>query len=490
MADENLSKEPLTREVATIERDPFTVTYGGTMRPNDETLLKRGGGKGLDIYDDLERDGHVYAVIQKRKMAVIAREWELELPKNPTAEDERAAELVREQLLGFNFDKMCLDLLDAILKGFAVGEVMWAPADDQVVVSKVLPRAQKRFTFTTKNELRLLTREQFLDGVTLPPRKFVVHQFGAKDGNPFGLGLGHKLYWLVFFKRQDITFWLTFVDKFASPTVVGKYPSSATADERRKLLNATQAVAHETGVIIPEGMVLDLMEAARSGSIDAYEKLCRYMDEQISETVLGETLTTNNGTGGSQAATETHNDVREELTKADADLLSETLNDTLIPWIVELNVPGARPPRVYRVFEEDRMAAEERRKKRADADKVISELGYEPTPEYIAETYGPGWVKRAAKPAPAPSVAFAEAGAELEAHQAFAAQAGAAASAAMAAIVAPIKKLVHEAGSLEEIRDGLLEAYPHMNATDFSELMQQALTASVLAGRFEVLDGR
>lgn len=483
-----MADESLTQEIASIDRDPFAVTFGGTMRPNDDTLLKRGGGRGLDIYDDLERDGHVYSVLQKRKMSVIAREWELVLPKNPTAADELALEVVSEQLGNFNFDKACLDLLDALLKGFAVGEIMWALDGDQVVVSKIIPRAQKRFTFSTESELRLLTREAMTDGIALPPRKFICHAFGSKDGNPFGLGLGHKLYWLTFFKRQDITFWLTFVDKFASPTVIGKYQPNATAEERRKLLAVTQAVAHDTGVIIPDGMLLELMEAARTGSTDAYEKLCRYMDEQISETVLGETLTTNQGTGGSQAATTVHNDVREELTKADADLLSEVLNDQLIRHIVELNVPGARPPKLFRVFEEDQLAVEERRKKRADADKLISELGYEPTQDYITETYGEGWVKRAAAK-PAPAVAFAEA-VELQAHQAFAGRAAEQAAEAMAAIVAPIKKLVEEATSLEQIRDGLLAAYPAMNATDFAELMQQALLATALAGRFEVLDGR
>jgi Protein of unknown function (DUF935) len=75
------------------------------------------------------------------------------------------------------------------------------------------------------------------------------------------------------------------------------------------------------------------------------------MDSEMSKTVLGETLTTEIGSRGSYAAANTHNEVRKELTKADADLLSDTLNRTLIKWDVQLNLPDAKPPRLWRNFE-------------------------------------------------------------------------------------------------------------------------------------------
>lgn len=483
----------LKNEIASIERDPLAPMYGGIMRSADDTLLSRGQGKGLDIYDDIERDCHAYAVIQKRKMSVTSREWVVE-PASTKRQDKAAAELVRAQLAELGFDQVCLGLLDAILKGYAVGEVMWAVRDGMIVVDDVRARKQRRFVFTTDSELRMLVPENLVDGVALPDRKFIVHRFGAKDGNPYGLGLGHKLFWPVFFKRQDLAFWLTFTDKFASPTVVGKYQASASTEDRRKLLAATQAVSREAGVIIPEGMLLELMEAARSGSVDAYEKLARYMDEQISEAVLGETLTTTQG-AGSRAASQTHNEVREELSKADADVLSDTLNRTLVRWIVELNMPGARPPKVWRIFEEP-----EDLKARAERDRILYGMGYKPTPEYVQATYGEGWVPRESTPGDhsggangmitrPPAAEFAE-GDDADVAMAYADQAGERAPGAMDPLVAPIRDLVEKAGSLEEVRDQLLELYPEMDAAGFTDLMGEALTASHLAGRFEVQDGR
>jgi phage gp29-like protein len=48
---------------------------------------------------------------------------------------------------------------------------------------------------------------------------------------------------------------------------------------------------------------------------------------------------------------------------------------------------------------------------------------------------------------------------------------------------------VQRAKSFEEIRDGLLDLYPDMDTSDLGAMMQQALTAAELSGRFEVSQG-
>ena len=47
---------------------------------------------------------------------------------------------------------------------------------------------------------------------------------------------------------------------------------------------------YHTGIVVPDGMVIEFLEATRSGTVDAYERMARYMDQQISLIVLGETL--------------------------------------------------------------------------------------------------------------------------------------------------------------------------------------------------------
>lgn len=357
--------KPETREVATIGRDITRWTYGGVIENLDDTLRTRGGGKGLKIYDELERDAHCYAELQKRKLAVVARPWQVDAASD-AALDKDAADLVTRQLKALGkvidderqlitgFDQTTANFLDATLKGFAVGEVMWEARGAELWASRVIPRDQRRFVFGEDLRLRMLTRENLMLGEELPARKFILHRFGAKDDAPHGKGLGHILFWPVFFKRQDIGFWLVFADKFGSPTAVGKYPAGAKADEKRTLLQALGAIAQDAGIIVPEGMLIELLEATRAGTTNTYETLARYMDEQISKAVLGGTVTTQaQSTGLGSGVANVQDDVRIEIATADADLLSDTLNATLVRWIVEYNLPGATPPLLYRNFEDD-----------------------------------------------------------------------------------------------------------------------------------------
>lgn len=481
--------KPLLDEVASLDRDINPRSYNGILSQEDDTLANRGGGKGLKIYDELERDGRAFSVLQKRKMAVIARDWVVE-PASESALDVQAADLVREQLAAAGFDQLTLGLLDAIPKGFAVAEVMWALEGGAFVFKRAIPRDQRRFVFDIDGQLRMLVPESMVKGVELPARKFIHHSQGAKDENPYGLGLGTRLFWYCWFKRQVLANWLVFTDKFASPTAIGEYPPGTPKVEQDRLLRAASSLAQETAIAIPQGMVLRLLEAGRTGGAEAYERFLTYCDQMIAEVVLGESLTTSAGASGSRALGEVHNDVRLELVKADADLLSSTLAATVVQWITELNVPGAEPPTVYRSFEEpeDLTAA-------ADRDTKIMKLGYRPTPEYIRRVYGDGWV-----PAKAPAgnqvgdpntlmpgeAAFNE----MDPADQLLALAEAGGPAAMAGLLAPLRELVDSATSLEAVRNGLTDLYPKLDGTAFSELMQLALTTAVLSGRFEVLDGR
>jgi phage gp29-like protein len=361
-------------------------------------------------------------------------------------------------------------------------------------------------------ELRLLTKGAPLDGVAIPAAKMIVHRHGGLYEDPWGLGLGNRLFWPAWFKRQGIGFWLSALEKFGQPTAVGKYPAGATKAQQDTLLQALQAVASEAGVIIPEGMVIELLEAKRSGQFDAYESLARYMDGDITQVVLGEELTTSAGDQGSRALGQVHNGVRLEITKADADRLSDTLNASLVRWIVDFNRPESAQSQGYPKLWWD-ISVPEDLAARADRDTKVYQLGYRPTPEYVASTYGEGWLPRDAGPAPgtppAPGAQFAEgwdrklarlaarrsaptlppADDPRDAADLLTDQLDTLADPPQTAIVDALRGMVLAAESLEAVRDGLLRLYPTLPVAQLAELMGQALTVAALSGRADLTDG-
>lgn len=483
----------LRQEIATVDRDILFPAFDGILRNLDDTLLTRGGAEGLKIYDNLERDGSVYGYLSKRKLAVTARPWEV-LPGGPGAKDKKAAELVKTMLEAVGFDRLCKNLMDAVLKGFAVAEILWETDGATVYPRKIKPRNQRRFHFDTDGALRLLTPQNMYTGEPVPDRKFIVHTFGDKDGSPYGLGLGSRLFWYVLFKREDFRSWLLFLDKFASPTAVGKYPTGSEPDQQQKLLDALGAIARDAGVVIPEGMAIELLEAKRS-TAGSHEAFCRYLDEQIGLIILGDAPGAKDSGGALASAAILRNEVRLELVADDADLLSETLNQTLLTWITELNMPGAIPPTVWRdVKPKDDQTA------RSQRDKNLSSLGYRPTLKAVQESYGGEWEplpgfafgkgRPASGAAETPDGADASAFAEGEDYPDQAALDAAADNlpadeldVAMRALLKPVVAMLAKGASPEDAMTRLAEIYPDLDTTGLATQLARAMFVSQVWGR-------
>lgn len=377
-----LTKEA-TGLIAAVHNDITIPYFTGVLQHADDTLLQQGNGRGLKIYDEIERDTHAAAMLDKRKAAVVARDWKVEAGGDRPI-DIDAADLIREVIDELPFDQNCKDLLDATHKGFAISEVVWKRDGNRIKPKKLKSIDQRRFVFDLDWQPRLLTWSAMTEGEALPERKYVVHRVGVKGNNPYGLGLGSRLFWPVLFKREGITFWLHFLEKFAGPTIVGKSPIGMLPEEQRKLLNELSAVQTASAIVLPMGTDADFLEASRSGSV-SYEQFLNYWDRQISIAVTGETLTTQvSDGGGNRALGEVHMEMLEVLADGDGDLLSSTLAEQLFQWIIDYNFPGAAVPKVWRARPENQLQAAAVRKSSAEADEakakaihtVVAEAAY------------------------------------------------------------------------------------------------------------------
>jgi len=372
--------------------DPFNPTrrlfsstpFTQVLEPTDSILKTKGGAGNLAVYKELLRDDQVASVWQQRRLALTRCETYVE----PGAEDavsKAAATELEAQIKAINWDDVTDKALYAVFYGWGVAEVMWRPDGARVAFDKIIVRDRGRFRFDRKDQLYLWENGWRL----MPERKFWTVSAGADNHDElYGLGLAHSLYWPVFFKRNDIKFWLIFLEKFGMPTAIAKVPAGKIADpnELKKATDMLRQIATDAGIVVPDDVVVELLEAARTGAAD-YGAMKDAMDAAISKIVVGQTMTTDNGS--SRAQGEVHERVAQKIVEADADLLCGSFNAGPVKWWSEWNFPGAVPPMVYRRTEPptDLSAI-------ADRDSKIYSLGYEPTEEYIAETYGEGWQKR------------------------------------------------------------------------------------------------
>jgi phage gp29-like protein len=482
---------PVTDEVAVAVKDiDIFAGYLGRLENPDPTVLSEGRGKGLKLYDEVARDARAGAVLQTRYLSIAGLEWKV-IPADDSARAQEIADFVLDALDRTNMTQAIQELMQAVLYGHFETEVLWIARDGRWVPGKLIGKHPRRFVFTVDRELRLLTRAAMITGEPVPERKFIRFTFGSSD-NPYGQGLGQSLWWPTWFKKNGIKFWLTFLDRFGSPTPKGTYPAGATQEQKDTLLEAIEAIHQETGIIIPEGMAIDLLEAARSGNV-SYEAMCEYMDRQIAVRVLGQSASTE-GTPGKLGNDEAQDEVRGDIRKADADLLAECLNESLIRWIVDFNFADRLYPWFDLVTEEgDDLQA------RAEVDRiVVKELGLPVAEDYFYETYGYPRPDAGAKllqvPQGGPAPMFAEAvplspGARGEAkftpeQQALEGLADTAfAGVDLAGNEALILKAVRDASTFEEAQLNLLALFPALDMTGLQDMTERALYAAELYGR-------
>lgn len=540
-AKNKLKKPILQQEIAsTGDGKDITKNYLSELaQPYDGVLGGRGSGN-LELYEKVLSDEEVRRTFTQRQDALVAKDWRVE-PAGDTPQDIEAAKFIEKWLNAVGFDRVTKLMHYGVFYGYAVAELIYRMDEDGKYVADIRVRNRRRFRFTPQGELRLLTRDNTTKGEECPVPYFWTFCTGADhDDEPYGIGLAHWLYWFTMFKRNGLKFWLIFLEKFGMPTAVGRYGKSATPEDQDKLLETIYAIQSDSGIILPADMPIELLSAGRSGTAD-YKALFDSMNEGIQRVVLGQT-TSSGVTSGRLGNDDLQDKVLEAIIKADADVICESFNRGPVTWLTEMNFAGAKPPRVYRVFDETEDLTE-----KANRNKTIFETtGYRPTLAQIQSDFGGEWERKERNDEDTEEVNFAapyrredkisriidqiepdEAGfdewlakvqdelAQADGYDDFAdrlsrivprvnyadfsarhehndipAQMADQLGERMQPIIddwtAKIRALVDKAESLEQLRDELLTLYPEMDLQQYADAMAVALGAAQLSGRYQV----
>ena len=367
-----------------------------------DTLLAQRLGGDLNGYRDLLTDTTVTGAWAQRQTALTKLERQV-LPHDPdNAADVEAAEFVAAQLQRLNFDAVLKAMHWGVFYGMAVGEVMWGIEDGRVVLDNVLVRDRAKFKYDIQRQL-IYTGNGADEA--MPPRKFWTFSAGGDTtDNPYGLGLAHFLYWPVLFKKSNVKFWLVGNEKAATSVPHGQYdPRSPSAEaDKQQLLTALTAIKNAAATVTPLGSTIELLKG-EAGTTD-YHKLCEYMDEAIALVILGQVMTSQ--AVGGQYKAEVQDEVKDDIVKADADLLCASFNSTIAVWLTEWNFPGARPPKLWLRTEETKDL-----QKLAETYAKMAPLGYRPTQAQLEQDFGGEWEampQPSALPASADAHDFAE----------------------------------------------------------------------------------
>lgn len=285
-----------------------------------------------------------------------------------------------------------------------------------------------------------------------------------------------------------------FADIFGMPMRVGRYGPGASKDDIATLMSAVANLGSDAAAVIPDSMKIDFPQATSvTGAGDFFKGLAEWWDKQVSKAVVGQTMSTDDGS--SQAQANIHNEVRLDLLQADAKAESNTLNRYFVrPWC-DLNfAPGRKYPRLIL----DVPQPENTQLLVTALEKLIP-LGLEVEQSVIRDKLNIPEPAKGAKllgvAAPSPTATALNSEQmrrppvqkDVVDNQVNTLEN--ATSAAMDDMVESIRSLLDSVSSLEEFRDRLIETYPEMNASQLADAMADGMAAASMAGRYDVLRG-
>lgn len=311
----------------------------------------------MQLFEEMEeKDAHLHAVANTRRLALTGLEWEVvsATDMRPGTNDslaDEAADYCRSVLSSLDVLEEFLQHLSlATGRNLAVGEIVWDFVDGSLRPVDLLPIDFTRIVFDSLDRIRILTQDEPRDGIELPAGKFIVHTPHGVTGHPQRGGLLRVTAMVYLAKNLALKDWMIYSELFGMPIRTARYEPGATADEKRELLRMLESLGTRASAIFSRAVELQFHEAGKGTSGPPYERLVEFLNREMSKAWLGQTSTVDlTGQRASQAATQVQEVVRQDILKDDIRKESRTIRRDLLAPMVRLKFgPDAPVPHFRR----------------------------------------------------------------------------------------------------------------------------------------------
>ncbi|MCP4113378.1 MAG: DUF935 family protein, partial [Desulfobacteraceae bacterium] len=243
-----------------------------------------------------------------------------------------------------------------------------------------------RVTFWNSLTPRVLTVDEPVQGIDLPPYKFIYHRYKARSGDDMRAGILRPVSWMFVFKNYSVKDWVAFAEIYGQPLRLGKYDPGASDEEKDALVLAVQSIGTDAAGIISRKTEIEFKDTvARNSTENVYSGLAGFCDRQMSKAILGQTLTSESGDkgSGSYALGSVHDRVRFDLKNSDASSLSKTFRSQFVRPFVGYNFGWDAPVPKYRLICEKPEDLE----KIGKIYQVVTDIGLDVSQEHVSERF-------------------------------------------------------------------------------------------------------
>ena len=455
--------------------------------PNPDKILEKigyGGSRGVELYEQITYDPHVRSCTQSRYSGTLGLLWAV----NRGTEPNTQALFIEKIFNNLKLRKIIKEMLDATAYGFKPLEVLWKRFNNQIVPDAIIGKPPSWFQFDSNNLLRFYDMKSMAP-ILPPAHKFVLVQCDDSYDNPYGKGFLATCWWAWTFKKGGMKFWVKFVEKYGIPWVHGKYPRGSDTKEVDALFDDLDSMIQDGVITTPVDCEVNTMNAVGTSSSDLFVRLEDFCNIEMSKAILSSTLTTEQSPqGGSNALGQTHLQVRQDIIDSDKRMIEDAFN-TLIKWIIDFNFDFVEDYPKFELYAEENID-----KDLATRDVELWKSGWiKPTQKYVDEHYGDDAGDMIVLDAPVTAGAAAQ-GTTTPFTEAITAQSGVDTlkqkagndlTLAYQKMLEPVRVMIEQATTYEEIEKKLLEMYPEFNDNEIQQIVTQATLIGRVGGQIE-----
>ena len=300
-----------------------------------------------NVYEIFEKmwilDDHIKGGLRIRKSKAFSFPWDV-VPAEETPQAEEIALWVADALERLDIAETAGDLWTAVPMGFGVNEVVWGQREDRLEIMEINGVHPKLITQNVNGPLIKAT------GIEIEtwkqPYKFLTMKYDPLFDAPDGLPVLAACYWPYTFKRLGLKFWATLLERFGVPSLAAIIESSAPVAVQdgtgvETIGEISTAIATEIARLTSGGGIVlnnikDLKVISPTGGGEDFELFQTACNNAISVAILGNTMTMDSQSRGSQALGTVHAQITEDIGKGDSRFIARAIN-TLIRWMVDLN---------------------------------------------------------------------------------------------------------------------------------------------------------
>lgn len=375
-------KPGLDREIGELPVYLQLTRIGGKLTPSQVSEVLRMADLGrMARFADLanearQKDCHLQSILGTREMCAASLEWEIVPCDGDSArlKDRKQAEWISEVLKAADGtstnpaqdDNVCglrgliSHLAGGAYHGRAVSETLFdreAGRFFPVAWSNIAPRRIIYNQFDGHICFWDEVGSTPYPGIDIrsgfAPGKMIVHQPRVNGDVPVREGLARDLVWMAMFRTWDLRDWLALGELAWKPWRTGTYQKGADKDDVDLLRSALRNMSSSGVAIFPDTTDAEIKWPTGSKQGGMHSELFAVLGSEMSKAVLGQTLTTEQGSKGSQALGRVHDNVRRDIMEFDAASIAETLRRDLLGPLVRMNFGADAKVPVFRFLTDD-----------------------------------------------------------------------------------------------------------------------------------------